>query len=289
MSKLKEFDPTYKLDKKIKRDIEKGTFVPTTKTENGIRGQYLKQRPDMKIRYEMAIEKRRRIIKGIAIGSGITLVTLGGLAYKQVSSPKQSINVTTTDNFFEKEMDIINKSEAERKTQRDEIVEDLSQMSASGLQNYTKQVIVDVYNKKNPDNQIQIENFSYGRSTETLAANKDKLGNTVSYSIWEMGNFEENRDLEFQKGILKFYLDGEIIAMMKEDGSPIKVDGNYNYDFSEFASLLNKERYLVDQLNSKQFGLEDNKDLMKQEQESYASTVQKLKQENVIEQAENTK
>lgn len=288
MSILKKFDPNYKLDKMIEEAKAQGTFVTTRKTQNGIRREFLAQRPEEKEKYKKAMSHRKTIATiGVSL-SALTLAGVGGkFIYDGITAPKANI-VAETDKNLEVG---IKASWEEKKNQVDKILEDILPIkSSSELRRYTKQLIVDINNKKNPENQIQLEGFEIDRGTEILVVTKDKLGNIASYSIRELlTEIKVNQDVQFSQRILKFSLDGEVIAIMKEDGSPIQIDGNYNYDFSEFASLLREERILGKDLDDRPYASGSNEDLIKEGQERYASIVHGLKKENEIEQVEQEK
>lgn len=254
----------------IKRNINKKDVIK----------QYLEANPRMKKQYEM---KKRRINK-IKIASGVGIVVLGTVTGTLIhnNSNKQS----TQNNQQEVEYDY---KEAENEFEQlsedkdySEFFEEIGEMNNTEKRDeriveFTKQKIVEAYNKENSQKPINVEQLEYLHLDENVLVNKDKFGNDVSYervSQRERIDVKENQELKKMPGGINVYMiDGEPVAVYNFDGQEVK-DNSIEDKEEFFKKTLN----MVDKMIKLQdiYKYRSNETEIKKAEDNYRAEAEKL-------------
>lgn len=259
-----------KLIKDIKENINKKDVVK----------QYLQANPKMKQQYE---SKKRKInkIKTMA-GLGILVVgaTAGAFTYNHsnqnnIENQKQEVEYDYEET--QKELEELSKDR-----EYSEFFEEVKEINNTEKRDekivqFTKQKMVEAYNKENAENPIKEEQLQYLHLDENVLINKDKFGNVVSYervSQRERIDLNENQELnKIPGGINVYTIDGKTVAVYNNDGQEVK-DNSIENKEEFFKKTLN----LVGQMRKFQdiYKYRSSETDIKRAEDNYKAEVKKL-------------
>lgn len=211
--------------------------VKENKTE--IINEYLKTHPKVKKQYEEKKKLIGRIKIGLAVGA-ITLATGIATNYKlsntietkpQVQTEEQSIDNTIEENLEEKIFDKVSQLQSDN-----EILQ------------YTKEIIVDQYNKNNLQDAINVEDLTLETSNLYLYEKVDKLGNVIGYERSLRDKQEGENVINSTQYI--YNVKGERVAtyIIDEDGKAVDVKDEKienKKDFSKYVQIVKKSEDLT--------------------------------------------
>ena len=207
--------------------------------------QYLEKHPNVKKQYK----EKKKIMLGIKLvlaTTGLVVVTLGGkYTLNLIKQPKES-NIeqeTELDDDF-----IIEEQEEENKYKQffNEVREiNNTDKREDYITNHTKQIIVEKYNKANPDNQITADRLETLILDETVKKNTDRLGN---YTYERISQNSVGEDLVKIGNIYDFRIDGKTVAVFDNNGDMLfdKNVEKQDMSFKEAITLVNQSERLKD-------------------------------------------
>ena len=217
--------------KKIKEFLNKETVVK----------KYLEAKPKVKKQYQMKKQRIRKIrtlaglgILTLAVGTGVTYK----MSQKEKTNPAFQITIEQDENIDED----IGKQEEK---QYEELFDELNNTTNTEKRNeqivdFTKQKIVEAYNKQ-AEEKLTKEQLEYYHLNEYVVANKDTLGNDVSYQRTSQNiaeNTNSNQELKrLNGGIYEFKVDGKTVAVYDSNGQEI-IDNNVEEKDAFFQSTL---------------------------------------------------
>ena len=187
--------------------------------------EYLDRHPKIKKQYE---SKKKAQLKLLLLAGGIAVTTLGGAyALNKANNSKQNETeienqVDLSNTTLKEEIEETNEEgrnyeqffdqarQTENTTKREELIT-----------NYTKEIIVENYNKEHPENQITSENLETYILNEIVLKKTDKLGNYTYERIPQKEKItpKENEELVRIGTMYDIRINGKTVAVF---------DGNKN-------------------------------------------------------------
>ena len=238
--------------------------------------EYFYQKPNVKKQYQLQKQRLKKI--NTLAGLGILTLAVGtGATYKM--SNKEPVKTGIT--IEKTKTDIKENEESASEKEFANFFEELNAISNLEKRNrkiveFTKEKIVEAYNKKSEEN-ITKDQLEYYHLNEFVIANKDNLGNDVSYKRTSQTveeKLDENQEFKrLHGGIYEFKVDGKTVAVYDANGNEIEDDNIENKKdfFRKSLSLVEQASKLQDVYKYRS----TSKDI-EQEQDKYKSVVNGL-------------
>ena len=257
MSKIKSLDKQVedlakKWYKKSLKPEYVGCFMLEFEEDEDLRKdvieQYLESHPNIKKQYE---EKKKIWFRAkmIVATTGVVAATIiGGTTY---TDAKQQTNKNAIEQETEFEDDfVLAEQEKQEENEHKKFFEDIREISnkkdiESYITNYTKQIIVDKYNKEHPDNPITVDRLETLILEETVLKKTDRLGN---HTYERVSQNSEGKDLVKIGNIYDFRIDGKTVAVFDTNGDilPDKNVEKQDMSFKEAVELVKESEKLKD-------------------------------------------
>lgn len=217
--------------------------------------EYLDRNPKIKQQYET---KKKTLLKiKLLLGAGLMATTLGGV---YVANQNKEVK--------ENPIEIENEVELE-KTQLDEQIEQIENdgrdyeaffeeareidhinRREKFITEYTKEIIVEAYNKEHPDNPITADRLETLSLNEIVLKKTDRLGNYTYERIPQKEKVtpKENEELVRIGGMYDFRVDGKTVAVFVGKGNilPDKNVEKQDMSFNKMIDLLQVSLELKD-------------------------------------------
>lgn len=207
--------------------------------------RYLRTHPEVKNQYLNKKNTINKIKVRLAIGTVAVATLIGSYTLESISNQKSmessvSIidNEKTEDNNYEEFFEQIGKIKNTDKRH-------------DFIHSKTKETIVEAYNSQNPDNKITSEELEILILGEYVLAEKDKLGNDISFERVPQNKeikTNENQELKRIGNIYVYAIDGKTVATYDSNGQPI-IDKSIEKEetfFKDTISILKASSKLED-------------------------------------------
>lgn len=234
---------TNRLEKDLEKELEKYSIKNgiklDEKNKQQIKTQYFIQYPKMLEKYKTKMNILKKLERRITLGAiGVTTIAVGTTLYLTRSNEKDT-NVSTIEPERIEEMVEVESKETE---DVDELKQKLEQnRTEEYINNLRKEIIVEQYNKENPEAQITVDDLKIEESTLYLIATLDKFGNEVSYNRKLIDDYQkevkENQKLVEGMYHYIYKIDNEIVAIYNTEGTPIQNKGK-TYDDTFFQTTV---------------------------------------------------
>ncbi len=262
-------------DKEMRREFQKGIEEEFKKNKKVIIKEYLEKHPKIKKDYEI---KKARIKKlKVMAGMGMLSVAVLGGTYTISNAYKQEpVTIETQDHSYDKNIE-----ENLEKDSYDELFEKIDSKIKENdrdeaITEFTKEKMVEAYNKEHKENPITAEQLEYYHLNETVIANKDNFNNDISYertSQTQNEKLQSNQELKkIQNGLYEFKIDGKTVAVYDATGVEIKDNSIENKeDFKDCLEIIKQSEKLQNV-----YKYMHNENDVKKEQKVYKETAEKL-------------
>lgn len=210
--------------------------------------QYLESHPNVKKQYEEK-KKMRFKAKMIAVALGVVGIGLGGAATYNYLSQLPSKNTIEQETEFDDNFALA-EEEKQEENEHKKFFEDIREISnkkdiESYITNYTKQIIVDKYNKEHPDDPITVDRLETLILEETVLKRTDRLGN---HTYERVSQNSEGKDLVKIGNIYDFRIDGKTVAVFDSNGDILNDKNVEKQDmsFKEAIKVVKESEKLKD-------------------------------------------
>lgn len=259
---------------KLIKDIKENT------NKKDVVKQYLQANPKMKQQYEFKKKKINKIKTMAGLGILVVGATAGTLTYNHLNQSNiENQNQEAEYDYEETQKEL---EELSKDREYSEFFEEVKEINNTEKRDekiveFTKQKIVEAYNKENAEKPIKEEQLEYLHLDENVLVNKDKFGNVVSYervSQRERIDVKENQELtKISGGINVYTIDGKTVAVYNNEGQEVKDNSIQNKE-EFFKKTLN----LVGQMRKFQdiYKYRSNETDIKKAEDNYKAEAEKL-------------
>jgi len=240
MSKLKTLDKKIEEKAKIwyKRNLlpeyrNRANALFSQDKENIVK-QYLKEHPEEKRAYDR--EKNKLRMK-IAVLVGLSSITLMG-GYRLNLAEESQENVIEQETEIEHNF-IKQDDEQKEENRYENFFEEVRKIKNTDkredyITDYTKQIIVEKYNKEHPEATITVERLETLILNESVRKNTDRLGN---HTYERVPKNSEGKDLVKIGSIYDFRIDGKTVAVF-DSNEDILTDKNVEKQDTSFKQAI---------------------------------------------------
>lgn len=211
--------------------------------------EYLEKHPKIQKEYH---DKKANLLKvKLGLGIAVTAATLaiGGVYHANINSKENKANIeqeseidnslaeesteSTYKEFFEEARNIKNTN------RREEFITDK-----------TKQIIVEIYNKENPDETITADRLETLVLEENVLQKKDRVGNITYERVPQNQQYKQTETQKLVKNgsIYDFRIDGKTVAVFDTNGDilPDKNVEKQDMNFQKMIPMLKQSAKLKD-------------------------------------------
>lgn len=205
--------------------------------------RYLITHPNTKKDYEMKKKIWKKVKIGVALTGSIVAVTLGGV-YKQAKAVEQRKEIEQELENENAEPIEVEQDLEETKDSYQEFFEEARSIENTRKRDefitiQTKQFIVDVYNRENPEKEITVEQLKIYDLEENVLKKKDRLGNYTYERVKQNVQYEKTDTQELVKdgAIYDFRIDGKTVAVFDKNSKPL-YDKNVSVQDMSFQKMI---------------------------------------------------
>lgn len=243
--------------------------------------EYMGKHPNIKKQYQ---NKKKELLKFkiLLAGTGIVATTITGV-YIAHNISKENKTEIEQEAVIDENMNVFDEQESEEKSYEN-FFEQAKGMNNTKqreelITNQTKQVIVETYNQKNPDNPITLDSLETLILDEFILQKKDKLGNYTYERVPQNIVMEQTDSQKLVKigNIYDFRIDGKTVAVFDGNGQPL-LDRNVenpDMEFKKSVDMIKQSEKLKDI-----YKYPSNDTEKKQEEQKYADLANQLLQKD---------
>ena len=270
-------------DKEMRREFQKGIEEEFKKNKKVIIKEYLEKHPKIKKDYETkkARIKKLKVMAGMGM---LSVAVLGGTYTIRNANKQKAVEIETQYNSYDENIEEKSYNANVKENIGDSYEELFKKIDSKIKENdrdeaiteFTKEKMVEAYNKEHKENPITAEQLEYYHLNETVIANKDNFNNDISYertSQTQNEKLQSNQELKkLQNGLYEFKIDGKTVAVYDATGVEIKDNSIENKeDFKDCLGIIKQSEKLQNV-----YKYMHNENDVKKEQKVYKETAEKL-------------